>query len=115
MCYSIASAQNDLYEETPIEVNLPQNLGVYRAIEYRHKTTRLTFKTEIYMFLKLTMGLLGFDCLCDNPRRAYHILIESKDHFDHFHRGEHPILIQTNSNNSASPTIKISKEPLYQE
>ena len=80
---------------------------------YRHKTTRSTFKTEIYFFLKLTMGMLGFCEMLENPRRIFHTLVESKDHFDHFHKGEHPIKFQNNSG-SNSP-IKISKEPLYQD
>ena len=59
MCYAIGNTQGDLYEEIVDEIRLPQHKGNIETHEFRHKTTRSVFKTEIYMFIKLAIGLLG--------------------------------------------------------
>jgi hypothetical protein len=60
-----------------VEITLPQNKGVIGATEFRHKSTRAVFKTEIYMVLKLAMGLLGSGNILEDSRKVYHILTES--------------------------------------
>lgn len=90
MCYAIA-VQADSYEETQHDIVLPQGRGVLKAFEYRHKLAKSVFKTEIYMMIKLAMGVLGFQDMLENPRKIYHLLVEDPNHFEHFHKGEHPV------------------------
>ena len=90
MCYAIA-VQTDSYEENQFDIVLPQGRGTIRAYEYRHKSVKSVYKTEIYMMIKLAMGMLGFSDMLENSRKIYHILMDDPNHFEHFHKGEHPV------------------------
>lgn len=67
------------------------------------------FKTEIYMFIKLAMGLLGAQM---NSRQIYHTLIESPHHFETFHKELHPVKLNWSDTKAE---IRLSSPPMYQD
>ena len=66
LCFSVCSTQGDLYDEKEIDIVLPLNNGVVKALEYKHKTKMTQYKTEIYKFIKLAIGLLNKDKIYEN-------------------------------------------------
>ena len=68
------------------------------------------------MFMKLAMGLICKEQVrngLNGSRKAYHTLIESKNHFQNFHKEEYPIIL--NDGTSGVSNVKVSTPPKYQE
>lgn len=66
------------------------------------------------MMIKLVMGMLGLKDILENSRMAYHILIDDPYHFEHYHKGEHPVRFHQPSAAGNTP-IRLSSPPIYQD